>query len=156
MTYWLFKSEPDEYSLQDLYAETNGYGRWDGIRNYQARNFLRDKVTLEDGVLFYHSACKVPAVVGTAEVVRAAYPDPAQFDPESTYFDSRATADKPRWYCVDIRWQSEFQRPVPLAEIKQTPQLAEMVLVKQGRLSIQPVTEDEWQHLLQLGNSSRR
>ncbi|WP_444940149.1 EVE domain-containing protein [Microbulbifer sp. ZKSA004] len=156
MTYWLFKSEPDEYSLQDLAAESGGCGRWDGIRNYQARNFLRDKVKERDGVLFYHSACKVPAVVGTAEVVRSAYPDPAQFDAESKYFDPKASEDKPRWYCVDIRWQSKFQRPVPLAEIKGIPQLAEMVLVKQGRLSIQPVTDDEWQLLEHLGSSTPR
>ncbi|WP_445360630.1 EVE domain-containing protein [Microbulbifer sp. EKSA005] len=154
MTYWLFKSEPDEYSLQDLAAESSGCGRWDGIRNYQARNFLRDKVKEGDGVLFYHSACKVPAVVGTAEVVRSAYPDPAQFDPESKYFDPKASEDKPRWYCVDIRWRSEFQRPVPLAEIKGISQLAEMVLVKQGRLSIQPVSGDEWQLLQHLGSST--
>ncbi|WP_444929466.1 EVE domain-containing protein [Microbulbifer sp. SSSA002] len=156
MTYWLFKSEPDEYSLSDLAAEPRGCGRWDGIRNYQARNFLRDKVAVGDGVLFYHSACKVPAVVGSAEVVRAAYPDPAQFDPASRYFDSKASEDKPRWYCVDIRWQSKFQRPVPLAEIKAIPELAEMVLVKQGRLSIQPVTDSEWQLLQHLGSSTPR
>lgn len=151
MNYWLFKSEPDEYSIADLAAEPGKTGRWDGIRNYQARNFLRDSVQTGDGVLFYHSACKVPAVVGTAEVVRGAYPDPAQFDPESKYFDPRATEEKPRWYCVDIRWQSAFNHPVPLAEIKQNPQLADMVLVKQGRLSIQPVTKEEWDTLVRQG-----
>lgn len=151
MSYWLFKSEPDEYSLDDLKAEPGHVGRWDGIRNYQARNFLRDEVEEGDGVLFYHSACKVPAIVGTAQVLRAAYPDPAQFDPESKYFDPKATAEKPRWFCVDIRWQSEFARPLPLKEIKQNPALAEMVLVKQGRLSIQPVSESEWRLLLKLG-----
>ncbi|WP_043319653.1 EVE domain-containing protein [Microbulbifer sp. HZ11] len=151
MNYWLFKSEPDEYSLDDLKSEPGHTGRWDGIRNYQARNFLRDKVAEGDGVLFYHSACKVPAIVGTAQVVRAAYPDPAQFDAESKYFDPKATADKPRWFCVDIRWQSEFARPLPLKEIKQNRALAEMVLVRQGRLSIQPVSESEWRLLLKLG-----
>jgi len=153
MNYWLFKSEPDEYSLHDLKNEPGQVGRWDGIRNYQARNFLRDAVREGDGVLFYHSACKVPAIVGTARVVRGAYPDPAQFDPESKYFDPKASADKPRWFCVDIQWQSEFTRPVPLKEIKQNPQLAEMVLVKQGRLSIQPVTDREWALLAELGSS---
>ncbi|GAB2893378.1 EVE domain-containing protein [Microbulbifer echini] len=151
MTLWLFKSEPDEYSLQDLAAEASGFGRWDGIRNYQARNFLRDRVAIGDGVLFYHSACKIPAVVGTAEVVRAAYADPAQFDPESKYFDPKASADKPRWYCVDLAWRSEFARPVPLADIKKNPQLTEMVLVKQGRLSIQPVRQEEWDSIVKLG-----
>lgn len=151
MNYWLFKSEPDEYSIDDLASESGQTGRWDGIRNYQARNFLRDSVAVGDGVLFYHSACKVPAVVGTAEVVKAAYPDPVQFDPESPYFDPRASADAPRWYCVDLRWRSKFARPVPLAQIKADPLLQEMVLVKQGRLSIQPVEKGEWEHLLQLG-----
>ncbi|WP_444887883.1 EVE domain-containing protein [Microbulbifer sp. JMSA008] len=151
MTHWLFKSEPDEYSLQDLAAEANGSGRWDGIRNYQARNFLRDQVAVGDGVLFYHSACKLPAVVGTAEVVRAAYADPAQFDPESKYFDPKASADSPRWFCVDLAWRSEFKRPIPLAEIKKDPQLAEMVLVRQGRLSIQPVRQEEWDYIVKLG-----
>ncbi|QKX16406.1 EVE domain-containing protein [Microbulbifer sp. YPW1] len=151
MNYWLFKSEPDEYSLADLKNEPGQTGRWDGIRNYQARNFLRDAVQEGDGVLFYHSACKVPAVVGTARVVKTAYPDPAQFDPESKYFDIKASTDKPRWFCVDIQWQSEFARPVPLKQIKQDLALAEMVLVKQGRLSIQPVTPDQWQALVQLG-----
>lgn len=153
MAYWLFKSEPDEYSINDLAAEPGRVGRWDGIRNYQARNFLRDRVREGDGVLFYHSACKVPAVVGTAEVVREAYPDPAQFGPENKYFDPKASKDKPRWYCVDIRWTGEFARPVPLAEIKQNPDLARMVLVKQGRLSIQPVTAGEWKTLLKLGQA---
>ncbi|WHI50889.1 EVE domain-containing protein [Microbulbifer sp. MLAF003] len=153
MSYWLFKSEPDEYSLQDLAAENTGSGRWDGIRNFQARNFLRDQVSVGDGVLFYHSACKVPAVVGTAEVVRAAYPDPAQFDPESKYFDPKASHSDPRWYCVDVTWRSEFARPVPLAEIKKIPELEGMVLVKQGRLSIQPVKASEWDTILELGLS---
>jgi predicted RNA-binding protein with PUA-like domain len=151
MNYWLFKSEPDEYSIADLAAEPDRTGRWDGIRNYQARNFLRDRVQTGDGVLFYHSACKVPAVVGTAEVVRSAYPDPAQFDPDSKYFDPKATAEKPRWYCVDIRWQSEFDQPVSLADIKRDPRLADMVLVQQGRLSIQPVTKEEWDTLVRPG-----
>ncbi|WP_066960655.1 EVE domain-containing protein [Microbulbifer sp. Q7] len=154
MNYWLFKSEPDEYSLSDLQGEPGGIGRWDGIRNYQARNFLRDQVEEGDGVLFYHSACKVPAVVGTARVVRAAYPDPAQFDPESKYCDPKASTDKPRWYCVDIQWQSAFAHPVSLKDIKQNPALAEMVLVKQGRLSIQPVTAAEWRQIEKLGAGS--
>ena len=153
MNYWLFKSEPDEYSLDDLKREPGQTGRWDGIRNYQARNFLRDQVKEGDGVLFYHSACKVPAVAGTARVVRSAYPDPAQFDPENKYFDPKATPDNPRWFCVDIQWQCEFSRPVPLKEIKQHPDLSEMVLVRQGRLSVQPVTRAEWVLLTRLGET---
>ncbi|WGL15053.1 EVE domain-containing protein [Microbulbifer bruguierae] len=152
MHYWLFKSEPDEYSIDDLKREPGQTGRWDGIRNYQARNFLRDSVQIGDGVFFYHSACKVPAIVGTARVARAAYPDPAQFNPESKYFDPKASSDQPRWFCVDLQWQSTFPRPVSLKDIKQDPRLAEMVLVKQGRLSIQPVTAAEWRLVEQLGN----
>ena len=150
MTYWLMKSEPDVYGIDDLARDKRE--PWDGIRNYQARNFLRDQVAEGDGVLFYHSACKVPAVAGTARVVRAAYADPAQFDPESKYYDPKASADAPRWFCVDLQWQSEFRNPVPLKDIKQNPALAEMVLIKQGRLSIQPVTAEEWRTVTSLGN----
>lgn len=153
MNYWLFKSEADEYSIDDLAAEPGQVGRWDGIRNFQARNFLRDRVRPRDRVLFYHSACKVPAVAGTAEVVRAAYPDPAQFDRKSKYFDPRVSEEKPRWYCVDVKWRSAFARPVPLAEIKGHPDLAGMVLVKQGRLSVQPVTAKEWKTIVRLSDS---
>ena len=142
MSYWLFKSEPDEYGIDDLQRE--GEARWDGIRNYQARNFLRDAVAVGDGVLIYHSACARPAVVGTAMVTRAAYPDPAQFDPVSPYHDPKSAPDSPRWFCVDIRFAGKFARPLPLAEMKRIPELAGMVLLRQGRLSIQPVTASEW------------
>ena len=151
MEYWLFKSEPDEYSIDDLARD--GTERWDGIRNYQARNFLRDRVTVGDGVLVYHSACARPAVVGTAVVTRAAYPDPAQFDPESPYHDPRADQDAPRWFCVNIRFERKFSTPLALADIKQMPELADMVLVRQGRLSIQPVTEREWSTIVGLGGN---
>jgi predicted RNA-binding protein with PUA-like domain len=149
MAYWLFKSEPDEYSIDDLQAEPTGFGVWDGIRNYQARNFLRDQVAVGDGVLFYHSSCKQVGIVGTAEVVKAGYPDPAQFDPENDYFDPKATPKAPRWYCVDIRYRSRFNSLIPLAELRTIPTLADMVLLNQGRLSVQPVKPDEW--LLILG-----
>ncbi len=144
MAYWLFKSEPDEYSIDDLRDEPAGFGVWDGIRNYQARNFLRDQVAVGDEVLFYHSSCKHVGIVGTAEVVRAAYPDPAQFDPESRYFDPKASPDAPRWYCVDIRFTGRFDSVIPLAELRAIPDLANMVLLNQGRLSIQPVRQEEW------------
>ncbi len=146
MAHWLFKSEPDEYSIDDLARD--GTGRWDGIRNYQARNFLRDQVAAGDGVLIYHSACARPSVVGTATVARAAYPDPAQFDPASPYHDPKATPDAPRWFCVDICFEHRFTRPLALAEIRQIPELADMVLVRQGRLSIQPVSDREWAFIL--------
>lgn len=150
--YWLFKSEPDEYGIDDLRQEKAGVGRWNGIRNYQARNFLRDEVAVGDGVLIYHSQCKVPGVAGTARVVKAAYPDPAQFDPASDYFDPKATKESPRWFCVDIRFESAFDEVVPLKVIKQQEPLGEMVLLKQGRLSIQPVTAKEWKYILKMAS----
>lgn len=144
MAYWLFKSEPDEYSIDDLAGEARGYGVWDGIRNYQARNFLRDRVACGDRVLFYHSSCKQVGVAGTAKVVRAGYPDPAQFDPRSKYHDPRATPEAPRWYCVDIAFERKFDQVLPLRDLRQLPGLEEMVLLNQGRLSIQPVTAQQW------------
>ncbi|HSX85962.1 MAG TPA: EVE domain-containing protein [Cellvibrio sp.] len=146
--YWLFKAEPDVYGIEHLAAEKKQTGRWDGIRNYQARNFLRDQVALDDEVLLYHSHCKQIGIVGTARVVKTAYADPTQFNPESDYYDPKASPDKPRWFSVDICLQEKFSRIILLAEIKQQPQLAEMVLLKQGRLSIQPVTPKEWKTIL--------
>ena len=132
--YWLMKSEPGEYSLDDLKNEPDQTEHWDGVRNYQARNFLRDQVAVGDEVLFYHSSCKQVGIAGTAEVVRAAYPDPAQFNPESRYFDPRATSETPRWYCVDIRYVSQFDAVIPLAELRKMPALADMVLSAVGGL----------------------
>lgn len=148
MKYWLFKSEPDDYSIRDLATAPEQTAKWDGIRNYQARNFLRDQVSLGDHVLFYHSQCKHIGIVGTAEIVRAAYPDPAQFDENSKYFDPKASFETPRWFCVDIKHQTSFKREISLARLKANPALAEMVLLKQGRLSVQPVTEQEWQAIM--------
>ncbi|WP_101757001.1 EVE domain-containing protein [Oceanicoccus sp. KOV_DT_Chl] len=150
MNYWLFKSEPDEYSINDLAAEPSGSGCWDGIRNYQARNILRDQVREGDFVFFYHSSCKVPGVAGTAIVTRGAYSDPAQFDKQSKYYDEKSTADKPRWFCVDLSFKSRFKEVVSLKTLKATPALSEMMLLKQGRLSVQPVTADEWRKILQM------
>lgn len=144
MNYWLFKTEPDEFSIDDLEALGDRPEPWDGIRNYQARNILRDKVGVGDEVLIYHSSCKQVGVAGTATVVRAAYPDPDQFDPESKYYDPKASENNVRWYRVDVVFQSRFSRLVPLAELKATPGLENMVLLKQGRLSVQPVTRKEW------------
>lgn len=152
MAYWLFKSEPDEYSLEDLKAEKNSIGRWDGIRNYQARNIIRDQIKQGDGVLFYYSSCKNVGVAGTAEVVSAPYPDPLQFDPESKYCDPKSPTDNPRWLCVDIQYCQTNKNFIPLKEIKQNEALSEMVLVKQGRLSIQPVTKVEWETIMMLAN----
>lgn len=154
MNYWLFKSEPDEYSIDHLAKEPQGFGRWDGIRNYQARNILRDEVQVGDGVLFYHSRCKVPGVVGIARVTASGYADPAQFDAESPYFDAKSTEAAPRWYCVDVAFVEKFCTVVSLKVIKQHPDLTAMVLVKQGRLSVQPVTAKQWQTIVDLGGQS--
>ena len=153
MAYWLFKSEPDEYSLEDLNAETNSVGRWDGIRNYQARNLIRDQIKVGDDILFYYSSCKNVGVAGTAEVVSEPYPDPLQFDPESKYCDPKSPENNPRWLCLDIKYKSHNKNFVSLKKIKATDELSEMVLVKHGRLSIQPVTESEWNTIMALANN---
>lgn len=142
--YWLFKAEPHIYGIDHLSAAPNKTGRWDGIRNYQARNFLRDQVALNDEVFIYHSSCKDVGIVGTAKVVKTAYPDPTQFNPESDYYDPKSTEVNPRWVSVDIKLTKIFARLITLSEIKAQPQLENMVLVRQSRLSTQPVTEDEW------------
>ena len=145
--YWLFKAEPHIYGIDHLAAEPNKTGRWDGIRNYQARNFLRDQVALNDEVLIYHSSCKNVGIVGTATVVKTAYPDPTQFNPESDYYDPKSTLENPRWVSVDIKLTKIFPRLISLAKIKTQPQLENMVLVKQNRLSTQPVMKDEWKFI---------
>lgn len=142
--YWLFKAEPHVYGIDHLAAAPNKTGRWDGIRNYQARNFLRDQVALNDEVFIYHSSCKHVGIVGTAKVVTTAYPDPTQFNPESDYYDPKSTQANPRWVSVDIKLTKAFPRLISLAEIKAQSQLENMVLVKQSRLSTQPVTPEEW------------
>ena len=142
--YWLFKAEPHIYGIDHLAAAPDKIGRWDGIRNYQARNFLRDQVALNDEVFIYHSSCKNVGIVGTAKVVKTAYPDPTQFNPESDYYDLKSTQENPRWVSVDIQLTIVFSRLIPLAEIKTIPALENMVLIKQSRLSTQPVTQEEW------------
>ena len=137
MAYWLFKTEPDAYSIDDLQREQRC--GWEGIRNYQARNRLRDAVRCGDTVFIYHSSCKVPAIVGLAEVVRDAYPDPTQFDPQSPWFDPRSSLDAPRWLRVDVAYRGHAGHPLTLKAVKQDPQLAHLELVNRGRLSIQEV-----------------
>lgn len=153
MNYWLLKTEPDAYSLDDLRRESRGFGVWDGIRNYQARNLLRDEVAMGDGVLIYHSQCKAVGVVGRGEVVRAGYPDPAQFEPKSPYHDPKARPGEPRWFCIDVAFREAFATPLLLADIKRDPALEGMTLLKQGRLSVQPVRECEWRHILRLAGT---
>ncbi|TNE76442.1 MAG: EVE domain-containing protein [Gammaproteobacteria bacterium] len=152
MNYWLFKSEPDVYGIDHLAAEPGQQCRWDGIRNYQARNHLRDTVAVGDQVLFYHSSCPRPGVAGIMEVVKAAYPDPSQFDMENDYYDPKATQEKPRWFAVDVKLVKKFAQLLPLSELKAQPQLEEMALFKQGRLSIVPLTEKEWRTIRSLAD----
>ncbi|GAC15447.1 EVE domain-containing protein [Aliiglaciecola lipolytica] len=149
MNYWLFKSEPDAFSIDDLANRTNQTEHWDGIRNYQARNFLRDKVQQGDQVFIYHSSCKNVGIAGLAEVVKAAYPDHTQFDPESNYYDPKSDPENPRWFMVDVKFVAKFKQILSLKNIKSMPEITELGLVKKGhRLSIMPVTKAEFEHLL--------
>tara|TARA_B100001248_G_scaffold241598_1_gene208395 strand:- start:67255 stop:67719 length:465 start_codon:yes stop_codon:yes gene_type:complete len=152
MNYWLFKSEPDTFSFDQLKASKNRTEAWDGVRNYQARNFMRDEVHCGDLVLFYHSSCAQPGVVGLAEVVREAYPDHTSWDKQSDYYDPKSSQENPRWFMVDIKWKKQFPHFVSLAEIKDTKALQNMKLVQRGqRLSIQPVTKKEFELICSLG-----
>ena len=151
--YWLFKSEPNAYSFSVLLSEPDRTGEWDGVRNYQARNFMRDEMKVGDGILFYHSSNKSPGVVGIARIVREGYPDDTAWDPNSNHYDTKSSPDNPIWFMVDIRAEEEFKREVSLKEIKQNPRLKDMLLVRRGmRLSIQPVSKEEWDEIVSLGN----
>lgn len=150
--FWLFKSEPEAFSYADLEAAPAATTGWDGVRNYQARNFLRDLVAIGDGVLFYHSRQQPMAVVGCARVVRAAYPDPSQFDPGSRYHDPRATQERPIWCAVDIQATGSLPQPVTLSTLRDSPLAADMWLLRPGaRLSITPVHQSHWHLVRQLG-----
>ncbi|MCP3978000.1 MAG: EVE domain-containing protein [bacterium] len=149
--YWLMKSDPDTFGLPELKKSPKKTTEWDGVRNYQARNLLRDEIRVGDGVLFYHSQLSPPRVVATAEVVRAGYPDPTQFDRRSPYFDARSRSEDPRWYAVDIRLVKEFAREVGLPELREVAGLEDMVLLNRSRLSVQPVTSAEWNIITNLG-----
>jgi predicted RNA-binding protein with PUA-like domain len=144
MAYWLMKSEPGEMSIDDLMAAPGRTIDWFGVRNYQARNFMRDQMRAGDGVLFYHSSCAEPGVAGLAEVASAAYPDPTQFDAASKYFDPKATQEQPRWFCVDVR-ATEKTPLLALRDMRALPALEDMLVLKKGsRLSITPVTAGQW------------
>lgn len=150
--YWLVKSEPDVFSIEDLKNAPKQTTPWDGVRNYQARNFLRDQMKVGDAVLFYHSR-KDPAVAGTATVVRGGYPDHTAWDRRSKYYDPRSSPDKPTWFMVDIQFESKFDEPVPLALLRDVRGLESMVLLKKGmRLSVQPVTAEEFRIIRDLGS----
>ena len=142
--HWLFKSEPEVFGIDHLAAMPDGIDHWDGIRNYQARNFMRDAMKVGDSGFFYHSNCKVPGIVGTVEIVREAYPDHTAQDASSPYFDPKATPANPRWVMVDVAFRERFAEPIPLAVLRETKGLEAMPLVRRGsRLSINPVTARE-------------
>ncbi len=141
--FWLFKSEPDCYSIDDL--KRHGTTHWDGVRNYQARNMLRDEIKPGDGVLFYHSSVQPPGIVGLAEVSRSGYPDHTALNPESEHFDPKATDENPIWYMVDVRFVSKLPKMLTLPDLKREPGLENMMVTQRGsRLSIQPVSSHEW------------
>ena len=145
MRYWLMKSEPDEASIDDALAAKGGTVAWTGVRNYQARNFMRDDMRVGDGVLFYHSSCAEPGIAGLAEVASAAYPDPTQFDRKSPYYDPKSDPESPRWLLVDVR-ATKKTRLIGLPELREQSQLEDMIILRRGnRLSITPVTPVEWQ-----------
>jgi predicted RNA-binding protein with PUA-like domain len=147
--YWLIKSEPDVYSIRDL--ERDGRTHWEGVRNYQARNYMRDEMKIGDEVLFYHSNADPIGVAGLARVARAAYPDRSALDPGSHYFDPKATEADPRWVVVDVEFVERFPDVVPLSTLRDLPTLADMPLLNRSRLSVQPVTESEFETIVGLG-----
>ncbi len=147
--YWLFKSEPEVYGIDDL--EKDGTTYWDGVRNYQARNLLRDDIKKGDHVLYYHSRNAPIGVAGVAKVTRSGYPDPTQFDKKSKYHDPKATAEAPRWFVVDVTFERKLDRVIELGELKANPKLAEMMVVQRGaRLSVQPVTKQQFDEVLRM------
>ena len=153
--YWLMKSEPQEFSI-DALAKVKSEP-WSGVRNYQARNFMRDGMQVGDGVLFYHSNCDEPGVVGIAEVGSAAHPDPTQFNPKSDYYDAASKREEPRWLLIDVAFKRKLARNVTLAELKASEELADFALVQRGnRLSVMPVTRAQWDFILGLEKRSSR
>lgn len=146
--YWLMKSEPDVFSIDDLKNRKNQTEHWDGVRNYQARNFMRDEMSEKDIILFYHSNCEEPGIAGLAEVASKAYPDHTQFDKNSDYFDPKATKENPRWFMVDVKFKKKFSRVVTLKELKECDEIKDMRLLQKGnRLSVIPVTKEEYEFI---------
>lgn len=154
MNYWLIKSEPSCFGIEDLKACDKQTDSWDGVRNYQARNMMRDQMQIGDLCFFYHSNCKVPGVVGVAKVVSEAYPDHTAFDPEDKHYDPKSDPEKPRWMMVDMQYVETLPREVSLDELRQVPALEEMLILRKGnRLSITPVTPQEWETINGLARS---
>ena len=151
MNYWLMKSEPNTFSIDDLQQMPQQTEHWDGVRNYQARNMMRDQMKVGDQVFFYHSNCETPGIVGLMEVVRESYPDHTAFDPQSKYFDPKSAPDNPRWFMVDIKYLRHTKRVISLAELKDHETLENIPLVRKGnRLSIMPVGKEDWDYILRI------
>jgi predicted RNA-binding protein with PUA-like domain len=151
MNYWLFKSEPETFGIDALQKKPKQTEHWDGVRNYQVRNMLRDDIKVGDKAFFYHSNCTPPGIVGVIEIVKAGYPDFTAFDAESKYYDPKSTREKPRWFMVDVKFVKKFSRMISLEELKNHPLLEKMVVARRGsRLSITPVTKEEWKIISQL------
>lgn len=145
------KSEPETFSIDDLKNCPNMTDSWDGVRNYQARNMMRDQMQLKDQVFFYHSNCKVPGIVGIAEVVKTAHPDYTALDPNSKYYDPKATEDNPRWHMVAVKYKKKFKEVISLEDLKNNKDLKNFQLIKKGnRLSIMPVTKEQWESILKM------
>jgi predicted RNA-binding protein with PUA-like domain len=152
MKHWLMKSEPDTFSIDDLARRPNQTEAWDGVRNYQARNFIRDQMHVGDGVFFYHSSCAEPGIVGLARVASKGYPDPTQFDPDHHHYDPGSKPEEPRWYLVDVKLERKLKRVITLTELREhESELQGMVLLARGsRLSVQPVRAEHWHRILKL------
>ena len=155
--YWLVKCEPQECSFDELKTRPGRTGYWRGVRNYQARNLIRDDMARGDLALFYHSNCDEPGVAGIVEIVKAGYADPSQFDPQDRYHDEKSKEEDPRWFSFDVKWKKKLESFVHLADLKGNPKLADMKVVQRGqRLSIQPVTAKEWREVCRMGGYSLR
>ena len=151
MKYWLMKSEPDVFGIDDLAKRPRKTEHWDGIRNYQVRNMLRDEMQKGDEALFYHSNSKEPGIVGIIRIVKAAYPDHTAFDPESKYYDPKSDPENPRWLMVDVQLVRKFKRVITLQELKTYPNLADMLILRRGnRLSVTPISKKHWDYILKL------
>ena len=151
MSYWLIKTEPTEFSIDDLEKRPDQIEHWDGVRNYQARNMLRDEMKIGDVAFFYHSNCAEPGIVGTVKIVKEGYPDHTAFDPENKHFDPKSDKENPRWYMVDVKLDKKFDRTITLSEMRLHPELDSLILLRKGnRLSVMPVDEKHFQAILNL------
>jgi predicted RNA-binding protein with PUA-like domain len=153
MNYWLMKSEPEEFGIDDLKNNPDKTEPWDGVRNYQARNMMRDDMKKGDLVFFYHSNCKIPGIVGIMTVNKEGYPDPTAFDPEDKHYDPKSDPENPRWIHVDVKYKRKFKRVISLAELREQKQLKDMKILQRGnRLSVTPVAKKEWDYIVNLEN----